>query len=155
MNKELTFNEFINKIAEYEFSLIQRILEIYKMYLINDYFSSNRVEAWYCYNHDQGFLLSSKYNLMITDITTNICCSHNNNYLYDVLSWRNFPCQLEFTHLFDKKFIRDFEKIKISSLDLNFELDYYMKSFYDYKNDRFVETPLPVKLFYDKYKLKY
>ena len=51
--------KFINKIADYEFSLINLILDILKKRIVYDYFSKNKVEVWYCYDHDQGILVSS------------------------------------------------------------------------------------------------
>ena len=57
--------QLVKKIKNYEFSLILNILQILKARLIYEYFSSNNVEIWYCYIHDQGFLLSYPKNQMI------------------------------------------------------------------------------------------
>ena len=125
MNQNLEFKEFINKIAEYEFFIIRYILDIYKIKLINDYFSKHKVEVWHCSKHDKSILVASPRN-MITDMINYKC------YLSNII----VTCHLEFFDIFDEGFIKN----------NNLDLESYMKSFYDYNNDRFISVPLPVRL---------
>lgn len=125
--------QLVKKIKNYEFSLILNILQILKARLIYEYFSSNNVEIWYCYIHDQGFLLSYPKNQILETIYTHTCCNY---------------CNIDFINKFDKDFIKNFRQIEIRDF-LDYKLKWFIDSFYDYKEDKFVATPLAVKLFYE------
>ena len=125
-------NQLIKRIHQYEFSLILIILDILKERIICDHFSKNDVQVWYCFIHDQGFLLSHPNHYSIGNIYTKTC---------------NAYCHLDCMSAFDKGFLKTY-----SDSEVDFKLEWYMNSFYDYRTDSFTETPLALKLFYDKYK---
>ena len=115
--------QLIKKIGNYEFSLILNILQILKARINYEYFSSNNLEIWYCYIHDQDFLLSYPKNQILKTIYTRPSKKYCN-----------------FCFNFHQNEIRDF---------LEYKPKWFIDSFYDYKEDKFVATPLAVKLFYE------
>lgn len=134
-NKEILL-DLLTKINKYEVYLSNNILKYLENIIIGEYFLKYRVEIWYCFIHDQGFMIEfSKNDEKIEDIYTKTCCNY---------------CHIEFIDNFNENFIKNYNQ---NNRDLEFKLLWYLNSFYDYKKDEFPgETPFPIRLFYKKIK---
>lgn len=129
----------LKKIADYEFTLILKILDLVKSNIVNDYFSNMNVEVWYCYIHDQGFIISYDKNSKIDDIYTHTCGHY---------------CHICKVGDFNRKFIEHYDELeRYRKYDLDFKLEWFLNSFYDHKKDKFIDTPQPIELFYNNPKL--
>ena len=125
----------IKKINKYEFNISKIILNYLENLIIYDYFSKYRVEIWFCYIHDQGFMIQfPKKEEKIYDIYTKTCCNY---------------CHLEYIDYFNQDFIKNYYS---KYMNIDFKLSWFLNCFYDSKNDKFLyNCPLPIKLMYQKY----
>ena len=133
-------NDLLRKIYQYEFGLILLILDMLKYSLVYKYFKEYDVQVRYCYIHDQGCIMSYPRTYpVLVNIFTRTC----NNY-----------CELELISKFTKYFIQNYDKIKNNNYDLDFKLEWFMRSFYDFKKDKLCnKIPLPISLFYEQCKI--
>jgi hypothetical protein len=127
----------IKKINKYEYNISKIILNYLENLIIYDYFSKYRVEIWFCYIHDQGFMIQfHKNEEKLNDIYTKTCCNY---------------CHLEYIDDFNQDFIKNYYCKYSNYIDIDFKLSWFLNCFYDLKNDKFLfNTPLPIKLMYQK-----
>lgn len=135
-NKKLLIS-LIKKLKRYEYNLSKNILKYLENIIIGEYFLKYRVEIWYCFIHDQGFMIEfSKNDEKIEDIYTKTCCNY---------------CHIEFIDNFNQNFIKNYYGNHRDYVHLDFKLSWYLNCFYDYKKDEFIgETPIPIKLLFKK-----
>ena len=132
-NKEILL-DLLTKINKYEVYLSNNILKCLENIIIQDYFLKYRVEIWYCFIHDEGFMIEfSKNNEKIENIYTKTCCNY---------------CHLDYINNFNENFIKNYYQIHRY---MDFKLSWFLNCFYDYKKDEFPNlTPFPIRLFYKK-----
>ena len=140
-----TIGELLKAIYKYESHLIDIILEIVKDRIIKDriikdYFSKHKIKVGYCCTHDQGFIFENNSGEHLYDHKFMTCHST-----------KDLGCHYEFPCNFDENFIKD--KVSLPT-HFNFELSWYVSTFYDINTSKIIDTPLAIKLFYDKHKLE-
>ena len=135
-NKKNILIPLIKNLIKYQVNLIKLIFDNLENIIIEEYFQKYRVEIWYCFIHDQGFLIEIlKDDDKIEDIYTKTCGHY---------------CHIEFIDNFNENFIKNYS---VNNRDLDYKLLWFLNCFYDYKKDEFIgETPFPIRLFYEKVK---
>ena len=127
----------IKKLNKYEYNISKIILNYLENLIIYDYFSKYRVEIWFCYIHDQGFMIQFlKNEEKLDDIYTKTCCNY---------------CHLEYIDDFNQDFIKNYYCKNCNYIHIDFKLSWFLNYFYELKNDKFLfNTPFPIKLMYQK-----
>jgi hypothetical protein len=130
-NKDILI-PLVQKLINYEYNLSKIILKYLKNFIISEYFSKYRVEVWYCYIHDQGFMIEFlNSDTKIEDIYTKTCCNY---------------CHLTYLDNFNNNFIENYYS---KHRYVDFKLSWFIHCFYDYQKDEFIKiTPLPIILLY-------
>ena len=133
----VSLNDLLRKIYQYEFGIIKLILNMLKYSIVYKYFKEYDVQVRYCFIHDQGFLMSYPRSYpSLVSIFTQSCCNY---------------CELELISRFTRDFIQNYYKKVSNTYNLDFKLEWFMRSFYDYEKDILSpKTPLPIKLFYEQ-----
>lgn len=134
--EELT--QFMHDIREYEPSIGRHIIKMVPDAILLEYFKENVVDVYYDYLHDDGFLIPRNKNNTSHRYEINIENSHGSS-------------QLLYITEFNKEFIEKFSYIKMTR-GLEFKLEWFMKTVFDINKNNYIDTPVALKILYQKYK---